>query len=67
MRPREAYKFDLEHNAKTSLGFVFNKACDRLCRMKKLNNADVTEARKRLGLPLLHIGSPEASTVRGTD
>ena len=50
---RRTRAFDLEHNAKTSLGFVFNKACDRLCHMKKLNNTDVIEARKGLGLPSL--------------
>ena len=59
---RRTRAFDLEHNAKTSLGFVFNKACDRLCHMKKLNNSDVTEARKRLGLPVLYMKSPEAPT-----
>ena len=56
---RRTRAFDLEHNAKTSLGFVFNKACDRLCHMKKLNNTDVIEARKRLGLPSLIVGPSE--------
>ncbi|MCK4826575.1 hypothetical protein KA005_63115, partial [bacterium] len=59
---RRTRSLDLEHSAKTSLGFVFNKACDRLCHMKKLNNADVIEARKRLGLPLLCMESLEAPT-----